>query len=745
MPFALRDLDCELCSGRYIDPLKDSDRDANPNDADIEAWANSTELQGETVTFTGGVSVTQGYRQFRGDTATINEETREAKLTGNVTLREPGLMLTGSRADILTDSGEATLENGQFVIHADHLQGSADLLQRDSEGLIHVHNGNFTFCPPDGEDWQVRAETIDLDLDEGLGVARNATLDIAGVPVFYTPWLQFPLDDRRRTGLLWPDFGNDSTGGLDITAPIYFNLAPNYDALYSPRYIQDRGLNHELKTRYLNKYLGYWTVGGTYMNSDKAYEDDIPPNKSNDRWLGVVRQNGLLDQRWRSHIDYSKASDVDYMKDLETSSLTAQRRTSLLQMASMDYLGDSWLVNLDVEQYQSLADDINDVYKKLPQLTVQYRSSGAPFEVQPILLTQYSNFDADEDVVTGERVYSEGGAAYPMNWDFGFLKPTAKYRRLDYELSEGKFFTDSSPGTGSPMASLDGGLYFEREASFAGENMLQTLEPRLYYLYSDYKKQNDQPDFDSAELTFSYNQLFRDTRFSGHDRIDDANRLSVGVSTAFIDAESGQKLLGASLGQIFYFSDRKVRLVPGEAPLDESSSEIAGDLSFTPNRHLTFRTDVVYDPHSDNVNSGNVIAGYTTDNGAIFNLGYAYNRAQQTNRLQSETEQATASTFLPLDTNWKLFGAVNYSIIDDTAIEQMVGIEYENCCWIVRLMHLRYYDNETSRFIPDFSNPDLQQEHTTQVQFVLKGMGGFGSRIPTVLEDMIRGYQEREY
>lgn len=295
------------------------------------------------------------------------------------------------------------------------------------------------------------------------------------------------------------------------------------------------------------------------------------------------------------------------------------------------------------------------------------------------------------------------------------------------------------------MASLDGGLYFEREASFAGENMLQTLEPRLYYLYSDYKKQNDQPDFDSAELTFSYNQLFRDTRFSGHDRIDDANRLSVGVSTAFIDAESGQKLLGASLGQIFYFSDRKVRLVPGEAPLDESSSEIAGDLSFTPNRHLTFRTDVVYDPHSDNVNSGNVIAGYTTDNGAIFNLGYAYNRAQQTNRLQSETEQATASTFLPLDTNWKLFGAVNYSIIDDTAIEQMVGIEYENCCWIVRLMHLRYYDNETSRFIPDFSNPDLQQEHTTQVQFVLKGMGGFGSRIPTVLEDMIRGYQEREY
>lgn len=745
VPLGLRDLSCELCSGRYIDPLEDADRSADPNDANIEAWANSTELKGDTVMFTGGVSVTQGYRQFRGDSATINEDTHEATLIGDVTLREPGLLLQGSRADILTDSGEASLDNAQFVIHADHLQGNADLLERDSEGLIHVHNGNFTYCAPGEEDWQIRAETIDLDTDEGLGVARNATLDIAGVPVFYTPWLQFPLDDRRRTGLLWPDFGNDSTGGLDITAPIYFNLAPNYDALYSPRFIQDRGLNHELKTRYLNKYLGYWTVGGTYMNSDKAYKDDIPPGKSDDRWLGVVRQNGLLDQRWRSHIDYSKASDVDYMKDLETSSLTAQRRTSLLQMASMDYLGDDWLVNLSVEQYQSLADDINDVYKKLPQLTVQYRSSGTPFEIQPILLTQYSNFGADEDVVTGERVYSEAGAAYPMNWAYGFLKPTAKYRQLNYELSEAELYTDSSPGTGSAMGSLDGGLYFERETSFAGENMLQTLEPRLYYLYSQRKDQADQPDFDSAELTFSYNQLFRDTRFSGHDRIDDANRLSLGVSTQFIDSSSGQKLLGASIGQILYFSDRKVRLVPGDAPLDESSSEIAGDLSFTPNKYLSLRTDMVYDPHSGNVNSGNAIAGYTMDNGAIFNLGYAYNRPLQSNTLRAETEQVTASTFLPLDTNWRLFGAVNYSIIDNTAIEQMAGIEYENCCWIVRLMHLRYYDNDTSEFFTDFSNPDLQQEHTTQVQFVLKGMGGFGSRIPTVLEDMIRGYQESEY
>jgi len=745
VPPELRDTDCLLCEGRYMDPLADQDQSQDPDDAEIEAWANSTELKGDKVWFTGGVKVTQGYRRFQGNEAVIDRETGEAVLTGDVTLREPGVLLQGQRAQIFSETGEATLEDSDFVIHQDHLQGTADLLERDADGLIHIHNGNFSYCPPGENDWTIHADRLKLDIEEGLGTARGATVDVAGLPVFYTPWLQFPLDDRRRTGLLWPDFGNDSSGGLDISVPVYFNLAPNYDALYSPRYIQERSVNHELKTRYLNKYLGFWTLGGAYMRNDKRYEDQIPEGQSADRWLTLVRQDGLLDQRWRSKIDYTKVSDVDYMRDLETSSLTAQRRTSLLQMASMDYLGDSWLLNLELEQYQSLADDINDVYKKLPQFTAQYRSSGTPFAIEPILLTQYSNFDADEDVVTGQRVYTEGGAAYPMNWTYGFLKPTVKYRQLNYELSQGEFFTDNSPSTGAAMASLDGGLYFERNTSFAGSDLLQTLEPRLYYIYSGYENQDDQPDFDSAELTFSYSQLFRETRFSGHDRLDDSNRLSVGISSQFIDNENGNKLLGMSIGQIYYFRDRKVRLLPGAPALDDSGSPIAAELTFTPDRHFSLWTNLVWDPYSGNTNSGNVLAGYTLDNGTIFNLGYAYNRPLQATNLQPETEQITASTYLPIDKNWRIFGAINYSILDNTSIEEMVGVEYDNCCWSLRLLNLRYYDNSSTSFFPDFNDPNLEKENSTQFQVIFKGMGSFGSRISNILEDMVRGYKEREY
>jgi LPS-assembly protein len=745
VPEELITLECRLCSGRYIDPLADVDKSIDPDEADVKAWAARTELQGDTVHFTGGVDVTQGYRRFQGDTAVVDREQETIRLTGQVSLREPGMLLVGDRAFFDSDSGEATVENGQFVLHADHLRGDAGELERDSEGLIHLHNGTFSYCPPGENDWQIRAKDVELDLDDGLGTARNATVNVGKVPIFYTPWLRFPLDDRRRTGLLWPDFGNDSTGGLDITAPLYLNLAPNYDALYSPRYIEERGVNHELKLRYMHDNVGYWTVGGTYMGHDKHYENQIEEGQSDDRWLGVVKHDGLFAQRWRSRIDYMKASDEQYMKDLEATSLNAQRQTSLLQLGSMDYLGDDWLFNLEVQQFQSLAEDINDQYKKLPQFTGQYRGRGTPFALQPIALGQYSNFDSDEDVVTGQRAYAELGASYPMQWSYGFLEPLLKYRQLNYELTEGRFFTDDSPSAGSALASVDGGLVFERDTRLAGKNLLQTLEPRLYYLYAEHEDQTDQPDFDSAELTFNYNQLFRETRFSGHDRLDDANQLSVGLTTRFIDTETGERLLSASLGQIFYFRDREVRLQPGAQPLDESGSEIAGELSFNPTRHISVRSTLVYDPYSGNMNSGNVQAGYRADNGTIFNIGYSYRRPLNLVNNQQETEQASASAYYPLTNNWRVFGAVNYSVIDNKNIEDMLGVEYDNCCWTVRLMHLRYYDNTTTGFFPDFSNPNLEQEKSTQVQIIFKGMGGFGDRISSILEDMIRGYQEREY
>ncbi|MCR9107163.1 MAG: LPS assembly protein LptD [Gammaproteobacteria bacterium] len=747
VPLHLQDRQCKNCGGRYMDPLEGVDTRQPPDTARIEAAADSVQIEANTVVFTGSVAAQQGYRQLYGDNAVIERDKESAVLTGNVTLREPGVLVNGKEAQVFSETDEASVKSAEFVFHERHMRGSADLLERDEFGYVHIHDGNFSYCAPGEDDWAVRADNMILDFDDGLATAYDATIEVEGVPIFYAPWFQFPLDDRRRTGFLWPNFGNDSTGGLDITVPFYLNLAPNYDALYAPRFIEERGLNNELYLRYLSPFAGRWTFGGAYMHKDDRYADQIGEDSSSDRWLTVVKQSGLFRDRWRSRIDYSKASDVDYLQDLETSNLDSQRETSLLQLASLDYLGKNWLVNLEAQQFQSLANDIRDDYQTLPELTAQYWGGGQAFTLQPVFMTKVSNFDTDEERVTGQRLYAEAGLTYPMRWLSGFLQPTIKYRQLNYDLSESVVFTEDTPSSNSALASLDGGLVFERRTEFGGSGFLQTLEPRMYYLYSEYDQQFDQPDFDSAELTFTYNQLFRETRFSGHDRLDDANQIAVGLTSNLIDEQDGANILRASIGQIYYFRDRKVRLLPTAAPLNDAGSEIAGELDFTPNDALRFRTSLVYDPFEGNMNAGNFHTSYRTRAGGVYNVGYSYRRPLTTiasTLNPTSTAEAHLSAYIPLADNWSIFGATNYSTKANQSVEDMIGVEYDTCCWTVRLLYLRYFNNQSGD-IPDFGGPDLERENTAQFQILLKGMGGFGDRITDIMQEMIRGFDERDF
>ncbi len=746
VPSDLVDKDCVVCKGRYVDPLGDLDETAAPEISDIKATASTTEIQGETVLLTGGVTVDQGYRQLSSENATLHRDQQTAELEGAIELREPGVLILGDRAILRSETGEVAIDGSRFVLHQQHLRGSASHLQRDQEGLVHIHDGKLSFCAPQDDHWALRADEMHLDLENGVGTARGARFDVAGVPIFYSPWLRFPLDDRRKTGLLVPDIGSDSRGGLDLQVPVYLNLAPNYDALYAPRFIQERGVSHEMELRYLDPKLGYWAAAGAFLDNDDRYRAEVPEDRNHDRWAASLQHQAVFQQRWRSRVDYGKVSDVDYLKDLDSSSLNTKRQANLLQLASLDYLGDRWLINTELQQFQALNDDIiRNNYKKLPQITAQYRGSLTPFELEPIALAQYSYFDTDDERVIGHRVYSEAGLTYPMIWTQGFFKPQVKYRHLQYDLSGSRLpSADDQPSAGSAMLNLDGGLYFERSTTIAGQGLLQTLEPRLYYLYSDYEDQRSHPDFDTAELTFNYNQLFRDTRFSGRDRIDDANQLALGVTTRFISEEDGREQLSASLGTIVYFRDRRVRLEALNPPLESPTSEVAAELRFRPNERTTLRTSIVWDPDTGDVNSGNFTAGYISDNDEIYNIGYTFRRPVTLIGDQPVTEQLHLSAFLPVRDHWNLFFSWNYSLEAHTSVEDMVGLEYDTCCWKVRLLHLRYFDTVPGG-TNDFNNPDLERERSTQVQIILKGLGGFGDRVEGLLEDMIRGYEDREY
>ena len=725
------ELRCRLCRGKFVDPLKDTDRSLPTGEADLEVTADDSEVTETTLYFTGNVQAQQGYRSMSADAVAIDRQNETATGLGNVILREPGLVMTGTeiRYDSLIE--QADLTNARYVLHDQQLSGSAKLLTRDADGDITITEGAMTYCAPDDPSWVLHAKTLEIDPARGEGQAWGAKLRVSGVPVFYLPWVQFPVDSRRKTGLLFSDIGSDSRGGVDITQPIYFNLAPNYDALYRPRYIQERGLLHQGQGRWLSETAGYWEFNGAWIGDDERYQNANPEVDAN-RWLFNTQHNGQFGSAWRTKIAYTRVSDPEYVRDIENNRLSTQRQTALQQLGRVDWLGQNWQVRVDVEQFQSLADDIRNDYKKLPQITARWRGTQDWNRVEPILMTQLSHFDSDSRRVTGERMYVEAGLTMPNRWAFGFLTPTVKYRSVSYELDDHTLIEDDSPEAGSLMASLDGGLIFERQTKLGGVSMTQTLEPRAYYLYSDFEEQTGHPDFDSAELTFSYEQLYRDTRFSGHDRIDDSNQLAVGVTSRFINNATGNETLRASIGQIFYFRDREVRLNRIDPDLTEATSAIAAEMAWSPSQAWRVRSSLLFDPNDNNFDAAYAQASFAPVDGMVFNLGYTLREPPPSLVNRPVTEQANASFYYPINDSWSMFGAYEYSLEASEVVESMAGFEYDDCCWRVRLLYMRYVDTLVGD-IPDFSDPNLERESSFQIQVLLKGMGGFGGRVDELL------------
>ena len=734
-------LRCRQCQGQFLDPLANVDQSVPPGEADLEVRADDSEVTETKLYFNGNVSVQQGYRSVTADAVEIDRQNETAVASGNVTLREPGVVMTGSEIRYNSVSEQADLSHAQYVLHDRQLSGSAQALTRHADGNIAISEGAMTYCAPDDPSWVLHAESLTIDPELGEGQAWGAKLKVEGVPVLYLPWVQFPIDSRRKTGLLFPDIGSDSRGGLDITQPIYFNLAPNYDALYRPRHIEERGLLHQGQGRWLSETAGYWEMNGSWIGDDERYQNTNPTNNS-DRWLFNTLHNGEFGPAWRTKIAYTRVSDPEYIRDLDNNRLSTQRQTALQQLGRVDWLGEDWQVRLDVERFQSLADDIRNDYQKLPQITARWRGDQNWMGVEPILLTQLSHFDSESVRVTGERLYMEAGLTMPNRWTYGFLTPTVKYRSVSYELDDFPLIEDDSPDAGSVMASLDGGLIFERQTSLFSSEVTQTLEPRAYYLYSEYEEQSGQPDFDSAELTFSYDQLYRDTRFSGHDRIDDADQLSLGVTSRFIDNASGNETLRASIGQIFYFRDREVRLNQIDPDLAESTSAIAAELALSPSRKWQVRASILYDPSDSNFDAAYAQASFTPENGKIFNLGYTLREPPPSLIDRPVTEQANASAYYPVNDTWSVFGAYAYSLEASEVVESMVGFEYDDCCWRVRLLYMRYVDTLVGDIV-DFNDPNLERESSFQIQVMLKGMGGFGGRVDELLSDMIRGFTKK--
>ncbi|WP_460238081.1 LPS-assembly protein LptD [Aurantivibrio plasticivorans] len=747
------------CCGAYLVP--DTGDTTPPENAEtrITAGGNLSGNPNSVLRVDGGVEITQGSLRLQSDSVEIDRETNTNRAQGNIEILNAGSLMVGSAATVNGDTGEAVVTDGQFLVVDQHLRGSAEQIRRDENDNLTLSRGAFTQCEPGHEIWTIRGSEIHLDKENEQGTAKHLRLELGGIPVFYFPYVSFPTGDKPKTGILYPSFSSK-----DFALPYYISIAPNLDFTVTPRYITQRGLSTELEVRHLNRWFET-TLAGAWLGSGKdgvsESEQDAIDNSAltpsptddfttadatvydgQDRWVGSIQQRGES-EHWFSTIDYTKVSDIDYFRHIDTANLDINRSTNLRQLGLFGVDLNRWRLTAQLEEFQNLVPTARESYQQKPRLEANGRYQLSKLDIQ--LDNQWTRFALDNNQTLprneGDRLRLDYSATWNQEWVWGFVKPTAIVRAIDYSLDEDFLASgeEAKPSVAAAGGALDMGLFFERDGTLADSGYLQTFEPRLFYFYNDYENQGelDNINFDTSEMTFSYNQLFRTTRFSGGDRIDDANQISVGLTSRFIGNKSGKERLSLSLGQIYYFDDRKVSLNGSQIPLTEKKSQVAGQISGQITDSLRLSSDILYNPETQKTDKGSVTIRYFDDKNRIFNLGYRYNRQSSAN----DDSQGELSVAWPITANLSLIARGYHDFTRNRELDTLGGIEYTSCCYRLRIVGRRWLDNElTTQVDPQL----LEYDRGIFIEFQLRGIGlNIGDRLDSALSEAIYNFERR--
>ena len=613
---------------------------------------------------TGAVDVRRGRQRLNAEQARYDANTRQVEASGEVEF---------------VDSGGASVHTPKLVLNLDTRVGAADagryvlpdgLGRGDTEGILfegpdhtRLKRPRFTTCPPGTDHWFLRASEITLDTAEDIGTAHHARAEFFGVPLFYLPYFTFPISDKRKSGFLVPQLGYGSSVGAVVAAPYYLNLAPQYDDTLTPRWFSDRGLQLQNEFRYLGPG-GEGQLHTEYLPNDKQSGED--------RAAVTLRHRQTGSPTWNALVDIERVSDRDYLSDFGDR-IGVTSRTHLTQNAEVNYRGASTSFTARATDYQTLDRSIaptSEPYARLPQLVFGWRPAAGLGRPQFRLDNELTRFERDVGV-TGERVHVNPAIQWPLNRAYGFLTPEVGGRYIGYRLQDG---AAERPSAGAPYAAVDGGLFFDRETVFGRRDYLHTLEPRLYYLYVPHRDQDDQPIFDTGVPDLSFANLFRNNRFTGGDRIGDANQLTLALTSRLLDQEDGIERLRVSLGQIRHFEDRRVNLTPGT--VTGNRSDLVGEVVawLTGNWHVN--STVQWNPQRDETTRSNYFLQYQPKPDRILNLGQRF--------IRNELEQLDVSTVWPVGGRWSLAARALYSQRDRQNIESYVGAHYTACCWALR-------------------------------------------------------------
>jgi len=655
----------------------------------------------------GDVSIDIGGRQMHCDRLTYNALTQDLKLSGAVRYEDQALRVTG-KAGSYGDAG-AVFTDAQFELLQHPGRGEAASISTTQPNIVVLDHVSYTTCPKGQADWELRAKRITLNVRTKRGVGQSTRVVFKGVPIIYLPWISFPLSSDRQTGLLFPTLGSSSRSGATLSIPYYWNIAPNQDATLTPTFYSRRGVGLGSEYRLLTN-SGNATLRDDFLQNDRVTDE-------NRNWLRV-NATSYFGNGWRAQLNAQDVSDTHYFEDFGDGP-QATSTTFLPRDLRVGTRGDIWQLGAQLLKFQTLDDELasaDQPYAELPRLTANAHWQGSS-GLGSALETELTDFRR-ESGTTGWRGRVQPGLSFDYTRPGFYLRPRASWDFTAYRLDEAPT-ADATPSRSLPILTFDSAMQLERTAG-RGDVRLVTLEPRINYVYIPYRDQSMLPVFDSGLPDPNFVSLFSANRYSGYDRIGDANNLTLGVTTRMLQASTGQQFLSATLGQTLHFSQPRVTL-PGESADTRRRSDLLANFDLTAYRNWNLHYDVAWDPADSHTEKSLLGLQYLASGNQVVNLGYRYTRGS--------VEQGEASAAWPVGKHWDLYGRRIYSFRDRRPIETFAGLQYRASCWGLRLV---IRDSVSSR--------SGTRDTGWYLQLELKGLSSVGSGADSFLQGSIQGY-----
>ncbi|AYL69285.1 LPS assembly protein LptD [Citrobacter freundii] len=703
----------------------------------------------DDAVFTGNVDIAQGNSRLQADEVQLHQKQAEGQpepirtvdALGNVHYDDNQVILKGPKGWSNLNTKDTNIWEGDYQMVGRQGRGKADLMKQRGENRYTIlENGSFTSCLPGSDTWSVVGSEVIHDREEQVAEIWNARFKLGPVPVFYSPYLQLPVGDKRRSGFLIPNAKYSTNNYFEFYLPYYWNIAPNMDATITPHYMHRRGgIMWENEFRYLTQ-AGAGLMEFDYLNSDKVYEDENPKDDNSRRWLFYWQHSGVMDQVWRFNVDYTKVSDTSYFNDFDNKygSSTDGYAT---QKFSVGYAVQNFDATVSTKQFQVFDAQNSNSYSAQPQLDVNYyQNDVGPFDTR--IYGQAVHFvNTNDNRPEATRLHLEPTINLPLSNNWGSINTELKLMATHYQqnnISEYQSFArnnyrnnptpdnlntlnaanslEESVNRVMPQFKVDGKLVFERDMEMLAPGYTQTLEPRAQYLYVPYRNQSNIFNYDSSLLQADYSGLFRDRTYGGLDRIASANQVTTGVTSRVYD-DAAVERFNISVGQIYYFTESRTGDDNIKWENDDKTGSLvwAGDTYWRISDRWGLRSGIQYDTRLDSVATSSSSIEYRRDENRMLQLNYRYASSEYiqatlpsyystAEQYKNGISQVGAVASLPIADRWSIVGAYYFDTNVNKAADSMLGLQYNSCCYAIRFGYerkLNGWDNTQKHAIYD--------------------------------------------